>query len=174
MDADPVAEILNGSFDFNSALEMLLCRYCYSVHIHADFGPASVPLKTLRLIGGIRDIIGLLPDTSNRGLLYALEMQGAFFPPRTSNGMAWIAIWLAIPVCIMVRASRMCRDAGRHRYRGKHSQHSWRMGNPQIYVSGKRTMRWEINWKPSRICLDWRTLRSCSLVRMHAWLVTWP
>ena len=52
---------------------------------------------------------------------------------------------LAIPTCIMARASRTCRDACRDRYLAvsfevgarKYSRY---MHNPQFYVSGKRPM----------------------------------
>ena len=56
---------------------------------------------------------------------------------------------LAIPTCITARASRTCRDACRDcltsgflwsQWWGKRSRYSWRMRNPQFYVSGKRPM----------------------------------
>ena len=53
---------------------------------------------------------------------------------------------LAIPACITERASRTCHDAravmhvgiADPRWQGKRSWHSRHMGNPQMYVSGKR------------------------------------
>ena len=59
---------------------------------------------------------------------------------------------LEIPACITARASHTCRAACRDRQlavRGKRSQHSRRMRNPQFYVSRKRPMGWLPRFSPT-------------------------
>ena len=73
-------------------------------------------------------------------VVHAPGMPGMFSPPPTSKETS--SLWLR-------HASRHVRDAravmhvgiANPRWRGKSTQHSRRMHNPQFYVSGKRSIQ---------------------------------
>ena len=70
---------------------------------------------------------------------------------------------LAIPACITARTWRTRHDACRDRQlavEGKRSRHSWRMRNPQFYVSGKRSIKWRL-WCIKLMEMMYKLLWSC-------------
>ena len=72
-------------------------------------------------------------------IAHAPGMPGSFSPPPTSKDTA---SWRSQHASRHVRYARAVMHVGiaNPRWRGKRSRHSWRMHNPQFYVSGKRPM----------------------------------
>ena len=101
----------------NLNLNLIWSKYVAHNHRHSEANLYNITVT-----------MGLLPDAHNRGL----RMRRERFPRHRG---------LAIPTCIMARASRTWSLTSGFlwsRWRGKRSRHSRRMHNPQFSVSDKR------------------------------------
>ena len=114
--------------------------YIYLIYPQSSlicFVAMQLPHRLL-LIHVIRFPMDLLPDTQNCGLRMCRECRERF-PPIDFKGKPLVSD-PGMHRVMHVRDARAVMHVGiaNLRWRGKHSQHSRRMRNPQICVSGKR------------------------------------
>ena len=88
---------------------------------------------------------GPLTRCTNLRVAHAPRMPGAFFPPtRVSDpNMHYGMCVTHVPWCM---PGSLTSGFLWSRWRGERSRHSWRMRNPQIYVSGKRPIEMLSAW----------------------------